>query len=91
MFRFTIRDVLWLMLVVAAFAAGRFSGRIPIELERHKMREELAAERESLAIEQKMAKILEAEAQSQFAELKQVTERAKAWAAANQTKAPTEN
>jgi predicted DNA-binding helix-hairpin-helix protein len=91
MFRFTIRDVLWLMVVVAAFALGRLSDRISIEVERQQMREELAAERESLAIEQKMAKIREAEAQAQFAELKQVTERARAWAAANQKASPTDN
>ena len=91
MFHFTIRDVLWATVVVAAFGVGRLSDRFLIEVERKRMTEELAAERESLAIEHKMAKIREVEAQAQFAELKQVTERARAWAAANQPKSPTEN
>jgi len=82
-FRLTIRDMLWLT-VVAALFIGWMLDRSAVQGERVKMQEEIAAERESLAIEHKMAKIRELEAQAQSAQLMKAMDQVKARAAAKQ-------
>ena len=84
MFRFTIRDVLWLTVVVA-LTVGLVIDRVSVEAECKRLKEEVAAEHASLAIEHKMAKIREAEAQANSVKLMETIERIKARAAANQS------